>query len=111
MTTIQTNRCPRVGDRMFEVGWCAGVPVDENGDSDMDGADDRVRRFETITAAREFARRVFPDDFFGSVSITPVVFEPYDEDHAAEYPHVGFWETCGETQYYEGPEENPNHDR
>ncbi len=98
---MQVIKRPRVGDRMFAVEWCDGVPTDENGDAVMDAADDRVKRFATIEDAREFAMRILLKYFFGSVSITPVEFVAYDEDDALRFPHAGFWEAAGETEHIE----------
>lgn len=87
---------PVVGDRSWSVDWCAGIPVDDNGDSDMDRADDRCDRFRTLEAAQKRAAEVLPLDVFGSVQIHECVFTAYDEADAAEFPHVGFWEIVGD---------------
>jgi len=88
---------PRIGDRAFAVDWCASIPLDENGDGDLDRADDRCEIFATKDAAMRRAAAVLPIDAFGVVQITPVVFAPYDEADARRFPHVGFWAVCGET--------------
>lgn len=87
---------PVVGDRSWSVDWCAGIPTDENGDSDHDRADDRCDRYRTLEAAQKRAAEVLPLDAFGCVSINECVFTAYDEDDAAEYPHAGFWDAVGE---------------
>lgn len=102
MKTKPTKR-PTVGDECWEVEWCAGVPlVEGTTDADMDRADYRVRRFTNRDAALQFAREIYPKDYFGAVSITPIRFEPYDEDHIDAYPHAGFWQAIGESEHYEG---------
>lgn len=88
---------PTVGMRAWEVEWCAGVPKDENGDSDMDRADDRFAHFKDKGKALAYARKVLPNDAFGAVRVTPIEFVPYDEDDAATMPTVGFWEHSGES--------------
>jgi hypothetical protein len=96
------RRRPRVGDECWEVEWCAGVPLDENGDADLDRADYRVCRFADRDAALAFAREIFPKDHFGAVRITPERFEPYDELEAVAYPHAGYWQAIGDSEFYEG---------
>ena len=94
-----TQRQPRVGDRAWHVDWCAGIPLDpETGDGDLDNADYRTETFWLEPDANERARKVLPLDAFGSVSVTAVEFLAYDDDDAACYPHVGFWEPIGEPE-------------
>lgn len=95
---------PRVGDKCWEVEWCTEIPVDENGDSDMDRAKLHVERFQFAEEAMEFARDVFPQDQFGAVAITLMQFCAYDDYDALRYPHAGFWDAAGETYHYEGEE-------
>ena len=90
---------PRVGDRAWEVDWCASIPVDEHGDSDLDNADQRTERFGTRPEADERARAVLPQDVLGAVTVTAVEFTAYDEDDAERYPHVGYWEPIAEPEY------------
>jgi hypothetical protein len=61
--------------------------------------------FNRKSSAETFARKVYPHSKSGTVGVTPMRYVPYDEDDAASMPHVGFWEACGDTEYYEGPEE------
>ena len=96
-STITRDRRPKVGDRAWQVDWCAGVPTDENGDSNMDAADDRCETYATREASEKRAKEVLPLDFFGCVKVTPVEFVAYDEDDAMAYPHAGFWEAAGES--------------
>lgn len=99
MTSNPSKPKPKVGDTAFEVGWCAGIPKDENGDSDHDRADCRYARFKTHEAAVKYAKEVLPKDAYGSVSVTPIEFVAYDEDHAASHPHVGFWEHSSDGEH------------
>lgn len=93
---------PVVGDERWEVEWCVFSFVDENGDGDPDRDRYTSRLVKTWAEAQKEARRVFPTCCYGSVRITPMRFEPYDEDDAARYPHVGFWEAVGDSVFFEG---------
>ena len=99
--TKTTDRRPRVGDVAWEVDWCASIPLDEFGDSDLDGADHRSEGYGNRTAAVERGKCVLPLDAFGVVRITLVQFAAYDDADALRYPHAGYWQTCGETEYLE----------
>ena len=96
MSMKQKSR-PRVGDELWEVEWCEGIPLDENGDGDIDRADMHCVMVETEEEAMRIAKEKLPIDAFGSVAVTPMRFEPYDEDDAVRYPHAGFWEAIGDT--------------
>lgn len=99
---MKPPKLPRVGDEAFEVEWCSDLPRNEYGDADMDRAVMHIRTFKTKGAAMRYARQVYHRDAFGSVSITPVRFMPYDADDAARLPTIGFWDSCGHTEHYEG---------
>jgi hypothetical protein len=99
--TKQRHR-PSIGDETWEVQWCAGVPLDECGDADLDRADCRIRRFADRDAALAFAREIYPKDYFGAVRITPERFEAYDELDAVACPHAGYWQAIGDSEFYEG---------
>jgi hypothetical protein len=88
-----------IGDRKWQVEWCAGIPQDENGDSDMDAADYRRSHFKTRDEAIAFAKEKLPLDAFGSVAVCEIEFSPYDEDDSASMPHVGFWEHMRDAEY------------
>jgi len=90
------KRKPMVGDERYRVEWCESIPIDENGDGDLDAAVYRRRLFATHTAAIAFAKSVLPRDAFGAVDVTPIRFVAYDDDDAIIYPHVGFWEDVGD---------------
>lgn len=90
---------PTVGDRKWQVEWCAGIPKDEYGDSDMDAADYRRSCFKTHDEAIAFAKEKLPLDAFGSVAVTEIEFVPYDESDADSMPHVGFWEDVRDAEY------------
>lgn len=93
----KTQKRPMVGDRTWFVDWCAGIPTDEFGDSDMDNADERRERRATHDEAVARAKEVLPLDAFGSVTICEAIYEPYDEADAILYPHAGFWECVEST--------------
>ncbi len=82
---------PSIGDKSWSVNWCAGIPLDENGDADHDKADDRCDRYRTLASARIRADEVLPLDYFGCVQIHECEFVPYDDADAVEFPHAGFW--------------------
>jgi hypothetical protein len=82
----------------YEVEWCKGVPVDEeSGDADLDAADMRIKDFADLEAARRFARKKLPEDWFGSVRITPFELQPYEPG----YPGL-CKEYVGNPEYIEG---------
>lgn len=97
-----TKKRPAVGDERWEVQWCIDVPKDENGDCVLDQADDRFAMFQTKAAAMRHAKKVYTKDFFGSVRITPMRFVPFDEDDALRFPHAGYWDAIGDSEFYEG---------
>lgn len=94
-----------IGDRKYELEWCAGIPLDECGDCDLDNADMR-REFFPITkieAARERARELLSSDkdAFGAISITLIEFVPYDDDDADAMPNVGYWTAVQDSEIIE----------
>ena len=93
---------PTVGDKAWEVDWCKDVPVNKTtGDAEHDKADNRLAYFTNLDEAEKYGVKIFHEDFFGVVRITPVAFTPYEELDARKYPHAGFWDHCGETIYIE----------
>jgi hypothetical protein len=105
MATKEKYR-PRVGDERWFVEWCVKLgKADENDpDSEWDRDSDvyRSRAVATKEEAEKLAREVYPMDQYGAVAYWPAEFVAYDEDHAADYPHVGFWEDTGDAEHYEG---------
>lgn len=100
---------PQLGTRGWKVEWCAGVPLDEFGDAILDAGDYRREVFADREAADKRAREVYPNDFFGSVQITPVeLIDPYADIHEGTMrrtrPEHYQWEVVGESEYYDGPE-------
>lgn len=89
-----------LGMRAWEVEWCEEIPYDEEAQShDFDNATYRYRVFRDKAKAEAFAREVYPQDHFGSVSITEVEWtDPYHED----IPRTFRWEAVGEPEFYEG---------
>lgn len=100
-----TRPRPRVGDRSWFVEWTSEIPVDENGDRDIDAAVSHQRRFPTEADAAAFAAEIYPRDAFGAVAYWESEFVAYDPDDAARYPHAGFWECLADAKHYEGPDE------
>ena len=84
---------------MFEVEWTASVPTDDCGDADLDAADTRQKYFRTLESARKYARKVYPDDWFGAVRITECHEELYEPGLPGKY-----LEYDGDSEFYEGPE-------
>ena len=101
---MQTQRRWLVGDKAWQVEWCAEIPRTKDGDADLDAAKEHRKLFASREDALTYAREVFPRDAFGSVRITPVEKFPYDDAHANSHPYVGFWETTGDTEHFEGEE-------
>lgn len=95
---MATKTRSRVGDRKWAVDWTASIPKDENGDSDIDNADERCERYSNREIAIARAKAVLPLDAFGCVTVTEVAFVPYDDDDAEMYPHVGYWEATSECE-------------
>jgi hypothetical protein len=100
---------PRVGDSRWFVEWNEEIVLDESGDIDRDAteAKEKTRSFKTREEAEAFAAEVWPKthNAFGIVVYYPAEFVAYDEDDAARYPHVGYWEGTADTEVYEGPAE------
>ena len=84
---------------MYEVEWTTEVPVDECGDADLDNGVTQQKYFRDEDAAKRFAVKVFPSDYFGAVRITECHAEPYEPGRPGTY-----LEYDGEPQYYEGDE-------
>lgn len=79
----------------WEVEWCSELPIDEFGDTDMDRAVMCFRDFQTLEAARKFAKRILPKDQFGVVTINEfqmIPFEPgyppTDRDYIGRAEHI-----------------------
>lgn len=87
----------RIGDKTWEVEWCSEIPLDENGDSDMDAAKYHFVHIQDKDKALAYAKKVLPKDAFGAVRVTPMMFVAYDEDDADLYPHVGFWDATSDS--------------
>ncbi len=99
--TAQKKR-PRVGETKWEVEWCSKLAFYEDStDTDMDRCTMSFRYFATEAEAVAFAAKTWPETVktFGVVEICEVRFTAYDDDDAAEFPHVGFWEHIGTVQY------------
>lgn len=92
-----------LGTRAFEVEWCEGCPLDENGDADLDRADYRFKVVKTLAAARRLAKQMLPRDFFGSVRITEVELS---DELGCGIPRAFMWEAVGESEFESG-DENP----
>ena len=90
---------PRHGDTCWEVEWCSHIPLNEFGDGDLDRCVMHVKSYKWEQRAREYAKRVFPQDAFGSVRITPMEFVAYAPGDPLT---VGFWEATGESTFEEG---------
>lgn len=92
-------------DRGWEVEWCSHIPRvkdDEGNDTeeaDLDGASIHACDFLTLTVARAFAKKVFPEDQFGCVRITQFEMLPYEPGSRAKYR-----EYIGPSEDYEGEE-------
>ncbi len=65
--------------------------------------DDREGAMEAYQNAL-IHREVYPEAVgkFGVVEFWPAEFMAYDEDDADLYPHAGYWDATGDTEYYEG---------
>lgn len=87
----------KVGDQLWEVEWCSNAPCDEHGDFLPDQCEYRFRRFTTRDKADEFAQRIYPEDAFGSVRITPVVGVD-----AFGLGRVTSYQPAGDSDFYEG---------
>jgi hypothetical protein len=84
----------------FEVEWTTDVP-EENGESDFDAGTVNVKDFRTFEAATAYARKIFPEDFFGSVRITEWESLPYEEGYPGRYKEtVREWFYEGEGEPY-----------
>jgi hypothetical protein len=106
MATTNKPR-PCVGDTAWFVEWCEKlVFYEDSEDVDCDACPQKTRRFATREEAAAFAKEVWPKtvNVFGVVSYWPAEFVAYDEDDAILYPHAGFWEDTGDSEYYEGEE-------
>jgi hypothetical protein len=89
---------PELGDRAFEVEWCFHLPRFEDGTCDIDGAKHKRRFARTIEDAFAIAREVYPQDKFGSVTITPVEWiDPYKEGIRQLYR----WEYVGDSKHFD----------
>lgn len=91
---------PTKGDTGFQVEWTTDVPVDEYGDSSPDSGVIHAKTFAGEAAAVRFARSVHHLDYWGCVSVTPVVYEEGDY-----VPGRFRWMPCGESQGIDSPDE------
>lgn len=80
MTEKKTNW--QVGDTGWEVEWCYECTPDPDCPDDHCADNDkyRQRRFRTKEQALECAKKVFPHDKHGYVTLTPFVVEYIDEE-------------------------------
>lgn len=106
---MATKARPKVGDHRWFVEWCSKLAFYEEcpGEVDRDRCEMSRRSFPTREAAWAFAKEVWPatTQTFGIVEVWEAEFTPYDEDDAARYPHVGYWDAVDEYgEVYEGPE-------
>jgi hypothetical protein len=85
------------GQRAFEVEWCNNLPFDECGDGDFDHADCVSKVFRTKESALDYARKVFPLDVFGSVSIREVEYTQYEPGFPG-----GYWDAIGNPEEFDG---------
>jgi hypothetical protein len=102
-----TKTRPTVGDTAWFVEWCYELAFDQGGDVDRDNCKEHRRRFATKEEAAAFAREIWPTttDKLGIVTYWQADFVAYDEEDAARYPHVGYWEPRGEyDEIYDGEE-------
>lgn len=104
---------PRVGDRRwivewtYELAWVDGDDSSEYREIDRDNCKERCRMVLTREDAERVAREVWPQthNAFGVVQYGEAEFVAYDENDAAMYPHVGYWEAINEYgEVYEGDE-------
>lgn len=89
-----------IGDLAWQVDWYAGIPFDEYGNADIDNADDRTETYRHQVRAEVRAQEVTAIAVSGVATVTPVEFTAYDDDDAIRYPHVGYWETIGESKEF-----------
>ena len=104
MKATAQNRRPRVGDKAWFVEWCEELVI-VDGECDHDQCVMNERKFATKDEALAFAKEVWPKttNAYGVVNYWPAKFTPYDEDDAAMYPTVGFWEPAGDREeIYDG---------
>lgn len=85
----------------FEVEWITDVPVNEFGDADYDAATYHTADFADLEKAREYAKKVLPLDFCGSVHITPYELVPYVPGRPGLYK-----EYTGEVEHIESGAES-----
>lgn len=103
----QTKTRPKIGDHRWFVEWCSKLAFydnDESGDIDRDSCEMTVRSFSDPDSAAKYAGSVWPKakETFGVVEITEMEFVPHDEEDAVFYPHIGYWETVSDTEFFEG---------
>jgi hypothetical protein len=102
MMSNRSMQRPKVGDECWYVRWCTVVVYDDAGCVDLEKCIMRTRRVATKADAQRAAREVYPLDRFGAVAYWPARFTPFDEKHAALFPHTGEWKDTAEEEYYEG---------
>lgn len=79
----------------WEVEWCASVPRNESGDLEIDLADYRTEDCRDKESAVRLAQSKLPEDFFGSVRVTPFELVPLfpgarvtTREYTAEAEHI-----------------------
>ena len=100
---MRTIRRYTHGDRMWAVEWTESVPLDENGDADIDNAVEKRVLCATKEQAVERAIKESHADCH-QVSVSQVEYEAYDE---TINPRYGYWIHCDDGEYYEGGEKLP----
>lgn len=63
----------------YHVEWCSKIPLDKNGDSNIDGAKYIAKNFTLIDTAIQFAVENLPNDCFGCTRIEEQEYR-LDED-------------------------------
>lgn len=80
---------PHPGQKAYEVQWCTHLPLDENGDGDLDRAVYQRRIVPTRGLARHWARKMLKVDAFGSVTITLVRWKDIHKDGRFSWEYSG----------------------
>jgi hypothetical protein len=90
------QKLPPLGSRAYSVEWQTNVPVNEFGDCEPDRGDFNMKVIKTKGPAFAYAKRVLPEDYWGSVVITEVeLTDPYGD----ELPWTYYWEYVGDPEY------------
>ena len=91
----------RLGDSGYEVEWCSHIPELYPGEADHDNAVCHFEDFRTLEEAKAFAKKVYPQDQYGSVRITPFEIVRLSD----EYPFGKTREHTADPEYYEGEDQ------